>query len=134
DKQKEACASIKRSAQQLLALVDDVLSLTRAEAGRIDPRPGDVDVAALVELVTTSVSWMVGTKHLTVDVVIEPELPPVESDERWLAHILVNLIANAIKFTPEGGTVTVRAQQHDATRLALIVKDSGIGIAPEDRA
>ena len=134
DKQKEACASIKRSAQQLLALVDDVLSLTRAEAGRIDAHPADVDVAALVERVTTSTSWMVGTKHLTVDVVIEPDLPAVDSDERWLAHIFVNLMANAVKFTPEGGTVTVRAQQATGERVALVVRDSGIGIPAENRA
>jgi signal transduction histidine kinase len=134
DKQRDACASIKRSAQQLLALVDDVLNLTRAEAGRIEPRYGDVDVAELVEHTTTSVSWMVGTKKLTVDVVVEPDLPHVESDVRWLTHILVNLIANAIKFTPESGTVTVRAQRHGDDRVVLVVKDSGIGIPPEARA
>ena len=64
DKQKDACASIKRSAQSLLELVDDVLQLSRAEAGKIDARPGPVDVAALVDRVTASVSWMVGTKRL----------------------------------------------------------------------
>ncbi|MBA3455349.1 MAG: HAMP domain-containing histidine kinase [Deltaproteobacteria bacterium] len=132
DKQKEACASIKRSAQSLLQLVDDVLQLTRAEAGKIDARPGRVDVAELVERVTASVSWMVGTKKLNLDVDLEPNLPSVQSDERWLAHVLVNLIANAVKFTPEGGRVTVRAQRvPDGVELA--VEDTGIGIAPEDR-
>src|SRR6185436_8923331 len=67
DKQREACASIKRSAQSLLQLVDDVLQLTRAEAGKIDARPGPVEVAQLLERVTASVSWMVGTKHLALD-------------------------------------------------------------------
>jgi signal transduction histidine kinase len=133
DKQKDACASIKRSAQQLLALVDDVLHLTRAEAGRIDPRYARTDVAALVERVAESVSWMLGMKKLTVDVVIEPHLPTVETDERWLAHVLVNLISNAIKFTPDGGVVTVRAELFDEARLALTVRDTGIGIPPEDR-
>ena len=136
DKQREACASIKRSAQSLLGLVDDVLNLTRAEAGRIDPRAALLDLGELVERVTTSVSWMVGTKRLTVDVVIEPGLPRIESDERWLGHVLINLVANAVKFTPEGGTVTVRAQRldDDDTRVALIVKDSGIGIPADARA
>lgn len=132
DKQKEACASIKRSAQSLLQLVDDVLQLTRAEAGKIDARPGSVDVAALVERVTASVSWMVGTKKLNLDVDLEPSLPAVQSDERWLAHVLVNLIANAVKFTPEGGRVTVRGKVV-AKGVELAVEDTGIGIPLEDR-
>jgi signal transduction histidine kinase len=133
DKQKDACASIKRSAQNLLSLIDDLLALTRAEAGKIDARPGPVDIRELVERVTASVSWMVGTKHLSLEADIAPELPSVESDERWLAHVLVNLVSNAVKFTPEGGRVTVRAARRDAA-VALEVVDTGIGIAPEDRA
>ncbi|HEY0479988.1 MAG TPA: HAMP domain-containing sensor histidine kinase [Kofleriaceae bacterium] len=132
DRQKDACASIKRSAQTLLSLIDDLLALTRAEAGKIDARPGVVDIPALVERVTASVSWMVGTKNLSLDVDIAPDLPSVESDERWLAHVLVNLVSNAVKFTPEGGRVRVRALTRPGV-VALEVVDTGIGIAPEDR-
>ncbi len=130
DRQREACSSIKRSAQSLLHLVDDVLQLTRAEAGKIDTRPGLVDIAPLVERVTGSVSWMVGTKKLALVVEIEADLPQVYTDERWLAHVLVNLIANAVKFTPEGGHVTVRAYQGDES-VILSVEDTGIGIPEE---
>jgi signal transduction histidine kinase len=133
DKQKDACASIKRSAHSLLSLIDDLLALTRAEAGKIDARPGPVDIPALVERVTASVSWMVGTKNLSLAAEISPGLPVVESDERWLAHVLVNLVSNAVKFTPEGGRVTVRARRRDAA-VALEVVDTGIGIAHEDQA
>jgi signal transduction histidine kinase len=133
DKQRAACASIKRSAQSLLSLIDDLLALTRAEAGKIDARPGDVDISALVERVNASVSWMVGTKDLALDTDIEPDLPIVSSDERWLAHVLVNLVSNAVKFTSEGGRVTVRATRRSAA-IVLEVVDTGIGIAPEDRA
>ncbi|MDB4956397.1 MAG: Two-component hybrid sensor and regulator [Myxococcales bacterium] len=132
DKQKEACASIKRSAQSLLGLVDDVLNLSRAEANRIEARPTSVDIAPLVERVTASVTWMVGTKRLTLDAVVDPDLPFVQSDERWLAHVLVNLVSNAVKFTPEGGKVTVRAYERDGA-VVLAVADSGIGIAAADR-
>jgi signal transduction histidine kinase len=133
DKQKDACASIKRSAQNLLSLIDDLLALTRAEAGKIDARPGPVDIHALVERVTVSVSWMVGTKNLQLDTRIDPDLPTVSSDERWLAHVLVNLVSNAVKFTPEGGRVIVRASRR-GDAVALEVVDTGIGIAPDERA
>jgi signal transduction histidine kinase len=132
DKQKEACASIKRSAQSLLQLVDDVLQLTRAEAGKIDARPRPIDVAELVERVTASVSWIIGTKKLSLDVDVAADLPKLQSDERWLAHVLVNLIANAVKFTPEGGRVQVRARA-TLESVVLEVEDTGIGIPPEDR-
>jgi signal transduction histidine kinase len=133
EKQKDACASIKRSAQSLLSLIDDLLALTRAEAGKIDARPSSVHIPDLVERVTASVSWMVGTKNLALDAVIEPDLPNVQSDERWLAHVLVNLVSNAVKFTPEGGRVTVRASRRGGA-VVLAVVDTGIGIAPEERA
>jgi signal transduction histidine kinase len=132
DKQKDACASIKRSAQSLLQLVDDVLQLARAEADKIDAHPRAVDVRELLDRVTASVSWMVGTKRLTLGVESQEELPPVASDERWLAHVLVNLIANAVKFTPEGGAVTVGARLRTQA-VELSVKDTGIGIAPEEQ-
>ncbi len=135
DKQKDACASIKRSAQSLLGLVDDVLNFARAEAGRIEARPGPIDVAALIERVTASVSWMVGTKQLALESAVEPDLPIVQSDERWLAHVVVNLVGNAVKFTPEGGKVHVRAYgRADADALVLEVADTGIGISPDERA
>jgi len=134
DKQRDACASIKRSAQSLLQLVDDVLHLARAEAGKIEARPGDVDVAELLERVSTSVSWMVGTKKLALETDVAEGLPIIRTDPRWLAHVLVNLLANAVKFTPEGGRVTVRARVKDAEHIELAVEDTGIGIAPADRA
>ena len=135
DKQKDACASIKRSAQSLLGLVDDLLQLTRAEAGKIDAHPGPVEIAPLVERVTASVSWVVGTKQLALEVDVEPDLPIVRSDERWLAHILVNLLANAVKFTPETGSVTIRASRARDGKPAveLAIEDTGIGIAPEEQ-
>jgi signal transduction histidine kinase len=134
DKQKDACASIKRSAQSLLGLVDDVLNLARADANRIEARPSAIDVAELVERITASVSWMVGTKRIQLDAEVEKDLPFVQSDPRWLAHVVVNLVSNAVKFTPEGGHVMVRAHQAaDRDAVVLEVIDSGIGIAREER-
>lgn len=132
DKQKEACGAIKRSAQSLLQLVDDVLQLTRAEAGKIEARPAPVDVRELLERVTASAAWVVGTKKLSLELEVRDELPRVHSDERWLAHILVNLIANAVKFTPDGGRVIIGAKARELA-VELTVEDTGIGIAPEEQ-
>jgi signal transduction histidine kinase len=141
DKQKDACASIKRSAQSLLGLVDDVLNLARAEAGSIEAKPTALDVAELVERVTASVSWMVGTKRITLEAEVERDLAFVNSDSRWLAHVLVNLVSNAVKFTPEGGRVLVRARagragargKENEDAIVLEVTDTGVGISSADR-
>jgi signal transduction histidine kinase len=134
DKQKEACASIKRSAQSLLGLVDDVLNLARAEANRIEARPSNIAIADLIERVTASVTWMIGTKKIELESDVAPDLPFVQSDDRWLAHVLVNLVSNAVKFTPEGGKVIVRAyERRNDDAVILEVQDTGIGIAKSDR-
>jgi signal transduction histidine kinase len=134
DRQKEACASIKRSAQSLLGLVDDVLNLARAEANKIEARPSNIAIADLVERVVASVSWMIGTKKLTLESEVTPDLPFVQSDDRWLAHVLVNLVSNAVKFTPEGGKVVVRGYERPTQdAVVLEVQDTGIGISKSDR-
>jgi signal transduction histidine kinase len=132
DKQRDACASIKGSAQSLLALVDDLLALTRAEVGRLDLQVAPVELADLVEQVAASVTWMLGTKKLALTTDLDGA-GAVETDRRLLGHVLVNLVANAAKFTPEGGRVTVRARRGDAGAGAVLeVEDTGIGI-PDDR-
>jgi len=133
-KQKDAQQSIKRSARSLLALIDDLLELSRADAGKLEVRPEPVDVAELVATVVAAARWMVGTKPLTVETDVAVELPPVESDPRALKQVLLNLLSNAAKFTEEGGHVVVRARREGEGAVRLEVEDSGIGIAPEDQA
>ncbi len=129
DKQRDAAATIKRNAQSLLHLIDDLLSLVRADVGRLEVRWGPVDLRELVEQVTGSVQWMLATKKLTLFADISDAT--VESDRRLLGHVLVNLVANAAKFTPERGEVRIRARASGA-RFTLTVEDTGIGI-PDDK-
>lgn len=134
DRQQQACASIKRSAQTLLRLVDDVLNLARAEVDDIEAFPTAVDANELVERVAASVSWMVGTKRIELTTDVAPQLPLVHTDPRWLTHIVVNLVSNAVKFTPEGGRVSVTVRDGTSSRgVVLEIADSGVGIAREDR-
>ena len=131
DRQRDAAASIKRSAQSLLHLIDDLLALVKADVGRLEVRPAPFALDELVLQVTASVQWMLGTKQLTLR--HEVEDATVDSDRRLLGHVLVNLIANAAKFTPEGGQVIVRARV-DGDRLILAVADTGVGIPDDKRA
>jgi signal transduction histidine kinase len=132
EQQKEALVGVKRSAKSLLGLIDDLLELSRAEAGRQAFRPSMVDLSDVLPTVVASARWMAGTKPLTIELELEPDLPEVVSDRGKLNQIVINLLANAVKFTPDGGTIRVSAHR-DRERVAIEVTDSGIGIAEEDR-
>ncbi|MBK7071703.1 MAG: HAMP domain-containing histidine kinase [Myxococcales bacterium] len=130
ERQRQAAQSIKQSAQSLLHLVDDLLALVRAEVGRVEIQATTFALRELVEQVTASVGWMLGTKQLTLATDVADAI--VTTDRRLVSHVLVNLVANAAKFTPTGGRVDVRA--HVAgDRLVLTVADTGVGIAAEDQ-
>ncbi|MEZ4400967.1 MAG: HAMP domain-containing sensor histidine kinase [Kofleriaceae bacterium] len=131
DRQRQAATRIGHSAQGLVQLVDDLLALVRAEVGRVEPHPTRFEAAELVEQVCGSVAWMAETKGVTV----APAATAGEvcGDRRLLGHILVNLVANAIKFTPAGGHVTVTAATAGGA-LTLAVTDTGIGIPAHQRA
>jgi signal transduction histidine kinase len=131
-KQREAQSNIRRSAQTLLGLIDDLLELSRADAGKLALRPEPVDLAELLPTVHAAVVWMLGTKHLSLRLDVSSDLPVIETDPRKLNQVLINLLSNAVKFTPEGGTVALVAERagDDAVRIAVI--DSGVGIDPVD--
>jgi signal transduction histidine kinase len=131
-KQRDAQQSIKRSARSLLALIDDLLQLARADAGQLSLVPESVDVAELVTTVVAAARWLVGTKDLTIETEVEPGVPPAYADPRGLKQVLLNLLSNAAKFTPEGGRIVVRARAEADTEVRIEVQDSGVGIAPED--
>jgi signal transduction histidine kinase len=110
-----------------------LLARARPDVGRLEFRPGPVDLPELVDQVVASVQWMLGTKRLVLTAEVEaPRGEPVVSDRRLLGHILVNLVANAAKFTPPGGRVIVRARVA-GPELILEVADTGIGIPPDKR-
>ncbi len=129
----EYARDIRDSGQHLLALINDILDMAKIEAGKLTLRPQRLDAAEMVEdsvrLVRTRME--AGAIELALD--LPPGLPDVWADERALKQILLNLLSNAVKFTPAGGRVTVAASR-DGHRVRLAVRDTGIGIAPEDLA
>jgi signal transduction histidine kinase len=125
---------IHQSGTHLLRLINDILDLSRIEAGRIDLTEETVDVAAVIDEVVNLLKQQAVTAGLEIEMAIPADLPSLHADSGRLRQILVNLIANAIKFTKPGGHVTVRADIGPAPErhFKISVTDTGIGI-PEDQ-
>ncbi len=121
---------VQAAADHLLGLVNDVLDLSKIEVGRMDVELEAVDLGNVLDSVATVVEPAADAKGLRVDVVIPRELPKIETDARHLRQILLNLIANAIKFT-ERGAVTIVAKITGGS-LTIAVEDTGVGIAESD--
>lgn len=121
------------NADRLSAMIDAFLDLSRIESGRMELLRAPVDLAALIASVITSVRPQAEAKHQRLVTEITGNLPPLFGDAGRLVQIMTNLVSNAQKYTPPGGTITVSARQEGAS-LHLAVADTGIGISPEEQA
>ena len=133
----DAVAMIDNCAKSLLSLVDNVLDLSRIEAGRLTIDEGPVDLSGLVNEVADVFTVRAQDKGIHFTLSVEPSLPDcIHADGGRLRQILLNLLANALKFTSAGGfsLAVRRAVAAAQPTLELEVRDSGIGIAPEDQA
>lgn len=126
DRQRTFVAHIRDAGQHLLALINDVLDLSKVEAGRLELRPERVSLRALVGPVIASAQADAATRDVAFS---EEGLPDVELmlDAGRIRQVLYNLLSNAVKFTPAGGAVTLRAAVNDRS-LRLEVSDTGVGI------
>jgi signal transduction histidine kinase len=127
EQQKESAIGIETSAKGLLELIDALLLLARSEASKLEVVRAPVSLGEIVGSVAATGRWMRGRKELTLAVAVAPDLPEVVTDRAKVAQILVNLLANAIKFTPEGGRVGIDARR-EGEAVAIAVSDTGIGI------
>jgi signal transduction histidine kinase len=133
---REAHERVRLASRHLLALVDDVLDLSRIEAGRMSLEPGPVDAGAVLASVAAVVEPTAAAKGVHIDVVLGRDLPRLITDARHLRQILLNLASNAVKFTEQGViTLVARRDPVDPTgRFLLAVEDTGIGISATDQA
>jgi signal transduction histidine kinase len=130
DAQREALGRVARAQRHLLRLINDVLNLSRIEAGHVEYRVEDVRLTELVDAVMPMVEPQLKAKGLRCAAHVPPELV-ARADREKLQQILLNLLSNAAKFTPAGGGVTIVGAA-DAGRARLSVRDTGIGIPPDD--
>ena len=124
---------VERETRRLGALIDELLTLARADAGELRLEPGPVAAAEVVEEVCETVAALAWrSRQVTVTREVGRGLPPVLADRQRLVQVLLNLVRNAVAHTQEGGIVAVTAERGDAGRVAFAVVDTGVGIAPED--
>ncbi|MFZ5915497.1 MAG: GAF domain-containing protein [Chloroflexota bacterium] len=126
----EFLSIVEQQTIHLTGMVDDLLNLSRLEAGLIDLELESVEIGALVRQALTKLGSLARNKHLSLRAHIDTDVPPLMADRRWLEHVLTNLVGNAIKFTPEGGRVWVLTKRQ-ASAVVVQVIDSGIGIPLE---
>ncbi|MDP2700991.1 MAG: GAF domain-containing protein, partial [Candidatus Rokubacteria bacterium] len=132
EKQAEYLRDIHASGTHLLSLINDILDLSKIEAGRMELELTDFDLPAALDNAVTLVRERASRKGVTVRIAIEEQVGVMRGDERKIRQVLLNLLSNAIKFTPEGGRIEVGAAPRDGA-VEVSVRDTGVGIAPEDQ-
>jgi two-component system cell cycle sensor histidine kinase PleC len=129
EKYAEYCHDILTSGHYLLEVINDILDMSKIEAGRMKLDMEPLDLSQTLAESLRVVSGRADDKHLVLDTDIEGTVPVV-ADRRAIKQIIVNLLSNAVKFTPDGGRITVRCRRR-RNAVILMIADSGIGIAPE---
>jgi signal transduction histidine kinase len=132
ERHREYLGDILTSAHHLRRLIDDVLDLSKVEAGMLDIRPEPVDVGQLISEVSEALRSLAVSKDIELVVDLGAGLDGVVTDPGHLKQVLYNFLSNALKFTDPGGHVTVRAAAEDRDAFRVAVTDDGPGIAPEN--
>lgn len=143
DKQRQGLQTIERSGHHLLSLINDILDLSKIEAEQLELNYTAIAINQLCQSSLVFIKQQALQKRIHLEVKIPPRLPKLFLDERRIRQVLINLLNNAVKFTPEGGRITLEVtrqkqtasvtettSQTDFIRIAVI--DTGIGIAPEN--
>ena len=129
--QAKALAAIERNALAQTRLIDDLLDVSRAIAGKLRLESRLVDLPGVLRGAVETLTPAAGAKRITLNTTIDPTLEAVPADPDRLQQIVWNLLSNAIKFTPEGGRIDIRAGRADDAHVEVLVSDTGIGIARE---
>ena len=133
DRQAQFITTIKNAVNRMKVLVSDLSDISRIETGNLRIEPADVNVKQAIDLAVEGTSTEIERRGHILNVTIEPNLPLVHADEERLTQVLLNLISNAYKYTPDKGTINVTAKR-TSDRIAFTVADSGVGMTPEQLA
>ena len=130
--QRRELEAIHRSAKRMKKLVGDLLDLASIDAGKLSVKPARCDVAAVITAAIADIVPLAEAAGVELTNERMPGVPSAWADGDRLGQVLVNLVSNAVKFTPRGGRVRVRCAPVDRTEIVVAVEDSGRGIAPCD--
>ncbi len=128
----EYAADIHQSGQHLLSLINDLLDMNRIESGKFELHPQKVDIDKLTIECCDLIRGQAEQADIALKREVDPNLPSIESDPRVIKQIVLNMLSNAVKFTPADGLVTLRISRDDSGQVVIEVEDTGIGIARED--
>lgn len=128
----EYAGDIHQSGQHLLSLINDLLDMNKIESGKFELHPQQVDIDRLTVECCDLIRGQAEKASIALKREVDPNLPAIESDPRVIKQIVLNMLSNAVKFTPADGLVTLRISQDETGRIVIEVKDTGIGIARED--
>jgi len=132
EKQADYVKDIHESGKHLLSLINDILDLSKIEAGKMELELSTFHLPTAISNALVLVRERASRQGIHLGSQIDPRLAEFEADERKLKQVLLNLLSNAVKFTPEGGRVDVTAEM-DTDHVEIAVRDTGAGIAPEDQ-
>ena len=132
DQQADYLEDIRSSGTHLLTLINDILDLSKIEAGRMELETAPFSLVAALNNAVTLIRERATSHGIRLVLDVAPDLDTIVADERKVKQVVVNLLANAVKFTPDGGAVTLRAVRENG-EVRLAIHDTGIGIAPEDQ-
>jgi signal transduction histidine kinase len=132
-KQEEYLNDILSSGRHLLSLINDILDLSKIEAGRMELELSSFHLPTAISNAVTLIRERAMRHSIALGMDIDQRLDDFEADERKLKQVLLNLLSNAVKFTPDGGRVDVSAKL-DTDKVEIAIKDTGVGISPEDQA
>ncbi|HYB40545.1 MAG TPA: ATP-binding protein, partial [Candidatus Methylomirabilis sp.] len=132
DKQAEYLQDILSSGRHLLSLINDILDLSKIEAGRMELELDAFDLPTALDNALTLVKERALRHGIALGLTVDPQVGRIVADERKVKQVLLNLLSNAVKFTPEGGRVAVSVTRANGG-IEISVSDTGIGIAPEDQ-
>jgi signal transduction histidine kinase len=133
EQQEEYLRDILTSGQHLLSLINDILDLSKVEAGRMELEIGPFSLRQALENGLTMLRERAGRHGITLSLEVDPGVDQIEADERKVKQVVFNLLSNAVKFTPDGGHVQVTAIAADGD-VRVAVRDTGVGIAPDEQA
>ena len=132
EKQVDYLKDIHSSGRHLLNLINDILDLSKVEAGRMELEPSTFDLPSAIANAMALIRERAQRHGIALGMDVDPALSDIVADERKLKQILLNLLSNAVKFTPDGGRIDVRARQ-DESLIRISVADTGVGIAQADQ-